>query len=780
MHTTRATKQAKTGPEMHDLDGDGRRFAVSVDGIVRFTGSREECEKRLEILTRQTTREEQDKRLGRIFGVLALIVMALVSRETLAASTINTTLPVQNVPYNAAPIRSNFGAAAADIAALQNMNAGASAPSSPVLGQLWLETPSGQTTYTLKIWNPRQSQWVIVAYYDSLNSLWIAPVGGGLPQTILTQDTTDLGMYPNTVLTVVGAGPIYSFGSSSPAGTIKVLTFSGATNLVNNNTSLILPGGADITTIAGDMMIAVALGSGNWQSLFFNSAALCVASGGTCRQTLTVHSVLLGEGTAPVNFAVPGTSGYPLLSTGASSDPSFGQLDLTVGVTGTLPVTNGGTGLAAATIHNLLIGNGTSPLTLLAPGTSGLPLVSLGASIDPHYAVLDPAGGGTGGGTLTAHAVLVGAGVSPIVGVGPGTSKYPLVANGAGADPSFQPLDLASAGVTGILSAVNGGTGIASPTAHALLAGNAGSAMSYVGPGTANYPLIANGASADPTFTPLDLAGGGITGHLPFANMPTGTRTVFTTNFNYCVDAATGSDSNTGFSPNCWLTLQHAWDYLNSSTDLAGFSAVVDIHDGLYAFFEASGSLVGSLGPSNVVFNGNVGTPANVTITHVSGAAVSASAGAQFTIQGATLVGTGALTGYCIVASTGAYVIFSAVDFSQCDFAGIAAVDFGTVISSASYTISNGGVAHAVALSSGIVKIDSTAVTVVGTPAFSDAFAVSDVLGVLHSTSSTFGAGPTGLRYNASLNGVINTGGGGANYFPGDTPGTTSTGGQYN
>jgi hypothetical protein len=40
--------------------------------------------------------------------------------------------------------------------------------------------------------------------------------------------------------------------------------------------------------------------------------------------------------------------------------------------------------------------------------------------------------------------------------------------------------------------------------------------------------------------------------------------------------------------------------------------------------------------------------------------------------------------------------------------------------------------------------------------------------------------GATGKRYVAELNGVINTFGGGANYFPGNVAGTTATGGQYN
>jgi hypothetical protein len=36
-----------------------------------------------------------------------------------------------------------------------------------------------------------------------------------------------------------------------------------------------------------------------------------------------------------------------------------------------------------------------------------------------------------------------------------------------------------------------------------------------------------------------------------------------------------------------------------------------------------------------------------------------------------------------------------------------------------------------------------------------------------------------GKRYSATLNGTINTQGGGANFFPGDVAGTMATGGQY-
>jgi hypothetical protein len=46
--------------------------------------------------------------------------------------------------------------------------------------------------------------------------------------------------------------------------------------------------------------------------------------------------------------------------------------------------------------------------------------------------------GGTGDVTLTAHAVLVGEGTSPIAEVGPGALHYPLLGQGASADPAFK------------------------------------------------------------------------------------------------------------------------------------------------------------------------------------------------------------------------------------------------------------------------------------------------------------------------------------------------------
>ena len=94
-------------------------------------------------------------------------------------------------------------------------------------------------------------------------------------------------------------------------------------------------------------------------------------------------------------------------------------------------VANGGTGLAALTAHDLIIGNGTSAATLLAPSaTSGVPLISQGASSDPAYGTAVVAGGGTGLTTLTANNVILGNGTSAVQFVAPGASGNILTSNG--------------------------------------------------------------------------------------------------------------------------------------------------------------------------------------------------------------------------------------------------------------------------------------------------------------------------------------------------------------
>ena len=78
-----------------------------------------------------------------------------------------------------------------------------------------------------------------------------------------------------------------------------------------------------------------------------------------------------------------------------------------------------------------------------------------------------------------------------------------------------------------------------------------------------------------------------------------------------------------------------------------------------------------------------------------------------------------------------------------------------------------------------MLRIQSVTVTLTGTPAFTTAYAYATTTAVIIANGCTFTGGATGKYYDARLNAVINTVGGGATYFPGDAAGSTATGAQY-
>lgn len=49
---------------------DERRYALDVDGIVRYVGSEEECQRRLAMLVPKNDRADQDKALARLARIL--------------------------------------------------------------------------------------------------------------------------------------------------------------------------------------------------------------------------------------------------------------------------------------------------------------------------------------------------------------------------------------------------------------------------------------------------------------------------------------------------------------------------------------------------------------------------------------------------------------------------------------------------------------------------------------------------------------------------------------
>lgn len=113
--------------------------------------------------------------------------------------------------------------------------------------------------------------------------------------TVASAATTDLGAVDETILTISGIATITSFGTVS-AGIYKLVSFSGALTLTHNATSLILLGGENRTTVAGDCGLYVSLGGGNWKEYFYSPISTSLASL-TAQQATDIKSLSAFVGT---------------------------------------------------------------------------------------------------------------------------------------------------------------------------------------------------------------------------------------------------------------------------------------------------------------------------------------------------------------------------------------------------------------------------------------------------------------------------------------------------
>lgn len=158
----------------------------------------------------------------------------------------------------------------------------------------------------------------IEEYYDLATTTWIpkgVPASGfnmtgaineAKSNDIASAAITDIGAATGNYVVITGTTNITNFGTVQ-AGTKRTVKFNSALMLTYNITSLILPGGSNIITAAGDTADFISLGSGNWLCTNYQRAdnlSTAIAAGviGTKLAMLT--------GTIPHGGTIPVPDGY--------------------------------------------------------------------------------------------------------------------------------------------------------------------------------------------------------------------------------------------------------------------------------------------------------------------------------------------------------------------------------------------------------------------------------------------------------------------------------------
>jgi hypothetical protein len=270
------------------------------------------------------------------------------------------------------------------------------------------------------------------------------------------------------------------------------------------------------------------------------------------------------------------------------------------------------------------------------------------------------------------------------------------------------------------------------------------------------------------------------------AGVPSSGRELLTAARTYYVRTS-GDDANDGLvndAYHAFLTIQHAID-IASTLDNGGFDVTIQVADGTYT---VNNNIVCKtfLGSGKIIIQGNTYTPANCIL------AFGGSTLWAFVLDG--VYGTYQIQGFKItmgvVCSSHAFhcVNRSNLNLQNMEFSTgwnfHMDVETGATINIIGpYKISASCTDTHISNSTGYFICNVVAgITVIlaGTPNI-PIFLSTNRLGytLIYAARCTFSGSATGKRYTVAENGVVDTIGGGASYFPGNGAGTTATGGLY-
>jgi len=346
-------------------------------------------------------------------------------------------------------------------------------------------------------------------------------------------DTTNAGNISSGLLGVAQGGTHLASGTS---GGILGYTASGtlASSAALPANALVLGGGAGATpTALGSLGTATTLlhgnvggapsfaavsltadisgtlGLGNGGSGQATAAAARASSGFDIDQATThgdsIYTILATDRTVITSASLTAPRTWTLPAANAvNPGQEVDVMDAAggVGVTNTLTLARAG----ADTVNggtSAVINSQYGGLRLKSDGVSAWTFVPQAAGAGSGTVTSVTCGSGLSGGTFTVSGTCAISAPVSVPNGGSGATTLTGVLHGNGASAFTAAAVSLTADVSGILPSANGGSGVASPTAHSLMVAEGASAFTLLGAATAGRMLLDQGAAADPSFNAM-------------------------------------------------------------------------------------------------------------------------------------------------------------------------------------------------------------------------------------------------------------------------------------
>lgn len=238
-----------------------------------------------------------------------------------------------------------------------------------------------------------------------------------------------------------------------------------------------------------------------------------------------------------------------------------------------------------------------------------------------------------------------------------------------------------------------------------------------------------------------------------------------------------GNDANDGrenTAASAFKTLQGAMNFAMGRYGPGGKPIVLRL--GLPGTYDNTKFVAGSA----ITIYGNPAQPSDYTIVNTDSMSVVAVSNSYVMLDGVSLqeVAGGR---HVVDATTGGTVDLMNILFKAgVGPQGCIRAAYGAVVRLLGpVTLAADAASGLVSIGGSINSLVSNTITFAGNPVFSDAAVSASNAGAIYLSGTTMLGAASGQRYRSVTNAVIDTGGGGANFIPGDVAGATATGGVY-